>query len=114
MFAPPICRRRWRTTLFRSVSSGRRRRLRSEHRSERGEHQIHSAMRERPHKTRSRLGVPAHDSSFSTARGAELVQNPRAADQDPARPDGTLHFVGVSRRAPRARSNLRAGWVTTA
>ena len=46
MFAPPICRRRWRNNAFPLRQIRRRRRQPSEHRSERSEQSDTSAMRE--------------------------------------------------------------------
>ena len=106
MFAPPICRRRWRNNAFPFRQLRRRRRLRSEHRSERGEQSNTARCANGPTRTRSRLGA-APDSSFLTARGAELVQNSRAS-WSRSRPPGCTSTSSVYPRAPRARSNLRA------
>jgi hypothetical protein len=46
MFAPPICRRRWRNNAFPFRQIRRRRRLPSEHRRERQRAIEYSAMRE--------------------------------------------------------------------
>jgi hypothetical protein len=46
MFAPPICRRRWRNNALPFRQIRRRRRQPSEHRSERQRAIKHSAMRE--------------------------------------------------------------------
>jgi hypothetical protein len=46
MFAPPICRRRWRNNALAFRQIRRRRRQPSEHRRERSEQSKQSAMRE--------------------------------------------------------------------